>query len=237
MARFMRFLFAMTSPRGTGRIRTSITLVLCTAALFGFTRAVAATATSAAPSAASSTAKKSQPPLGVATKPAWRNLTPVEQSSLQPLAANWETLSEAQKRKWIAMALNYPRMNPTEQAKLHSRMTEWVSLSRQQRERARLNFAETKQLTPSQKNATWQAYQALSAEEKQKLAAKEVGKPTGATTPAKAGAHRNLATVPRSAPTLMATTSKMAASSQTLNRNTLLPASRPRAGAEASAKD
>ena len=62
-------------------------------------------------------------------------------------------------------------MSGAEQAKLHSRMTEWAALSPQQRTQARLNFAETKQLSPDDKKAKWEAYQALPPEEKRKLAA------------------------------------------------------------------
>ena len=50
-------------------------------------------------------------------------------------------------------------------------MTEWAALSPQQRTQARLNFAETKQLSPDDKKAKWEAYQALPPEEKRKLAA------------------------------------------------------------------
>ena len=62
-------------------------------------------------------------------------------------------------------------MPGAEQDKLHSRMTEWAALSPQQRTQARLNFAETKQLSPDDKKAKWEAYQALPPEEKRKLAA------------------------------------------------------------------
>ena len=44
-------------------------------------------------------------------------------------------------------------MPPEEQAKLHSRMTEWAALSAQQRTQARLNFAETKQLSADEKKS------------------------------------------------------------------------------------
>ena len=75
-----------------------------------------------------------------------------------------DTLSEAQKRKWLALSAELPASMPrAEQAKLHSRMTEWAALSPQQRTQARLNFAETKQLSPDDKKAKWEAYQALSA--------------------------------------------------------------------------
>jgi hypothetical protein len=109
------------------------------------------------------------------TRPAWAELTVEQQQALRPLAPGWSTLSEPQKRKWIAMSRNYRTMAPAEQAKLHSRMNEWVALSPQQRTQARLNFAETKGLSADDKKAKWEAYQALTPEEKRKLAA-------GATT-------------------------------------------------------
>lgn len=165
--------------------------------------------------------------LKTSSKPGWQDLTPAQQLSLKPLAANWNTLGEAQKRKWIAIAVNYPRLAPTEQAKLHSRMTEWVSLSQQQRAQARLNFSQSKQLAPTQKAATWQAYQALSPEEKKKLAISAPPKPAGAATAAaKPVPSQKLATVPviRQAPKQMP---RISAANHAVNRNTLLPHSPP----------
>jgi hypothetical protein len=146
--------------------------------------------------------------------------------SLKPLAANWDTLGEAQKRKWIAIAANYPSLAAPEQTKLHSRMTEWVSLSQQQRDQARLNFAQTKQLSPTQKTATWQAYQALSPEEKKKLATSATPKPGGAAAAAKPVPPQKLAKVPmtRQTPKQVA---KLMDADHVVNRNTLLPRSQP----------
>lgn len=106
-----------------------------------------------------------------AARTGWAALTAEQQHALRPLAGAWPKLSEAQKRKWIALSRNYPRMTPDDQARLHSRMTEWVALSPQQRTQARLNFAETKDLSADDKKAKWEAYQALPPEEKRKLAA------------------------------------------------------------------
>jgi hypothetical protein len=131
------------------------------------------------------------------TRPSWSELTPEQQQALQPLASNWPTLSEAQKRKWIALSRNYRQMKPDEQAKLHSRMNEWVALSPQQRTLARLNFAETKNLSPDDKKAKWEAYQALPPEEKRKLAAGAGGKPSP-TAAAVKPVPQKLANVPRS---------------------------------------
>ena len=91
---------------------------------------------------------------------------PAQQQALRPLARNWHELSEDHKRKWLEISKNYHALHPDEQAKLHSRMSEWVTLSQQQRTQARLNFGETKKLSPQEKAAKWEAYQALSAEEK-----------------------------------------------------------------------
>lgn len=135
----------------------------------------------------------------VVAKPTWAELTPMQQQALKPLASSWDTVSEAQKRKWLEISKNYPSLAPEGQANLHSRMNEWVTLSPQQRAQARLNFGKTKelskQLTPEEKKAKWETYQALSPEEKQKLAAKASPKPTGAATAVRPVAPQKLAPV------------------------------------------
>ncbi|MFM7331337.1 MAG: DUF3106 domain-containing protein, partial [Brachymonas sp.] len=108
------------------------------------------------------------------TQPLWKSLSPAQQTALKPLAAHWDTMALGQKRKWISLAADFDKLPPAQQAKLHARMTEWVSLSPQQRNEARQNFAQHRELTdgltPEQRKAQWQAYQALSPEEKAKLA-------------------------------------------------------------------
>lgn len=134
------------------------------------------------------------------SKPTWSELTPTQQQTLKPLAPSWSTLTEAHKRKWLAISKNYPSLPPEGQATMHSRMNEWVALSPEQRVEARLNFAKTKelskQLTAEEKKAKWEAYQALSVEEKQKLAAKAPPRPTGAAPAVKPVAPQKLATLP-----------------------------------------
>lgn len=216
--------FMRIANRGGFRIVTGT--LTCGAALVLLSASTGVLAQTSAPSKVSSSASeaKSPKPLIGLSKPGWQELTPVQQTSLKPLAANWNSLSESQKRKWLAIALNYRTLTPQEQAKMHSRMTEWVSLSQQQRGQARLNFAQSKALTPSQKAANWKAYQELSPEERQKLASSAAPKSTGAATAAKPVSSQKLAIVPVSRKTAKAEP-KMAAASQTLDRNTLLPQS------------
>lgn len=162
----------------------------------------------------------------VTTKPAWQDLTGQQQVALRPLAANWATLSEASKRKWLVISRNYASLAVTEQTKMHSRMAEWVNLSQRQRSEARLQYAQTKQLSPQEKTATWQAYQALSPEEKQKLAAKAATKPVGAATAIKPAPPQKLAVVPvtRKTPTRSA---KVAVARDAVDQKTLLPRTQP----------
>jgi hypothetical protein len=105
-----------------------------------------------------------------ATKPEWSELTSTQKIALLPLRDNWRYLGDTSKRKWIALSNNFQSMAPAEQVKLHARMNDWVALSQQQRMEARLNFAQSKLLPQSHKSATWEAYQALSPEEKKRLA-------------------------------------------------------------------
>lgn len=174
-----------------------------------------------AASAAKPVAKATTPSL---SSPAWHELTPAQQQALKPLQANWATLTAAHKRKWIALSQTYPSMPAPEQARLHSRMTEWAALSPRQRAEARLAFAESQQHSPDERKAKWQAYQALSPEEKQKLAAGARPKPQGAAPAVKPVPARKLAVVPP-APGKPGQKQHpaIAGASGKLDQNTLLP--------------
>lgn len=138
-----------------------------------------------------------QPPSNP-SEPTWKQLDSSQHQALAPLQERWPSMSELQKRRWLALAQTWGTRSPEEQAKLHSRMSEWASLSAQQRNQARLNYAVTKRLaaSPSDKRAQWEAYQALSEEEKKRLAAKASAKPRGAAPALRPVPARKLARVP-----------------------------------------
>ena len=151
-------------------------------------------------------ASAARPVTAAISKPSWAELNPLQQQSLQPLTASWNGISESQKRKWLEVSKSYPNLPAADQAVMHSRMIEWVAMSPQQRAAARLNFAKTKELskelTPDEKKAKWQTYQALSPEEKAKLAAKATPKPSGAATAVKPVEPQKLAVTPKGVPPL-----------------------------------
>ncbi len=187
--------FIQRAPRWSSALST----VAMACVLAVPTRGFAQPAPAARPAAPASTAVPAKvAPKPVASRPSWSELTPMQQQSLKPLALSWNTISEAQKRKWLEISKNYPALSPADQTTLHSRMNEWVALSPQQRAQARLNFAKTRelstQLTPEEKKAKWQTYQALSPEEKQKLASNATPTPAGAAVAVKPVAPQKLTT-------------------------------------------
>ena len=223
---FLSLAFWASACVGLGAATLPGAWVLAQNSAQGSAAPLAGKAVVAAPAAVSGNAPgKAATPASRVTKPLWQDLTLAQQASLKPLAANWGGISEAQKRKWIALAQNYSTMAPADQGKLHSRMTQWVSLSAEQRTQARLNFAETKKLTPSEKTANWKAYQALSPEERQKLAAQNSAKPVGAAAAVQPVAPQKLANVPSTRKSTKP--GELSAQNDKVDAHTLLPRPNP----------
>ena len=128
--------------------------------------------------------------------PPWSSLTTAQKEALYPLANRWALLSEMQKRNWLNLAAGFHALPPEEQTKMLARITDWASLSAQQRSQARLNYAAAARLPADNRRAQWEAYQALSAEEKKRLAAKAAPKPKGAATAIRPVSPKKLARVP-----------------------------------------
>jgi hypothetical protein len=111
-------------------------------------------------------------PKPIASGVRWSELPPQKQRSLLPLRDIWHRLSEPHQKKWLELAKNFDKMSPQEQHQLHSRMFDWTVLNPKDRDLARLNFAKTPTMTSEQRAANWEAYQALSDEDKLYLAQK-----------------------------------------------------------------
>lgn len=153
----------------------------------------------------------------------WSNLSAQKQQSLLPLQNIWSLLSEKHQRKWLALAQNFPKMSSEDQAKLHSRMVEWAALKPKDRELARLNFAETKKLSAQDRAANWEAYQALSPDERQALADKARSKKAKSGAPSiKTTNNIKLTAIPprRTAPESISALMKV---QNPVNEHTLLP--------------
>lgn len=191
---FHRVPAAPSRPSRSHRARASGWLAAALV-LGGSTGWVAYVHAQAVPAASAPAVVVPKPP----AKPLWRDLSAKQQQALQPLAADWDTLSEGHKRKWLALSRNHPKLSPEDKATLHSRMTEWTALSRQQRDQARFNFAEVKQVPADERKAKWEAYQALTPEQKRRLAESAAPRPPGATATIRPVPAQKLAPVPAEA--------------------------------------
>jgi len=129
-------------------------------------------------------------------RPLWKDLSATQQQALAPLLQLWPSMTEPHKRKWLAISQNFAQLSAEEKATLQGRMREWAALSPQQRTTARLNFAGTQQVPQEDKRAKWEAYQALSPEAKQKLAAQQAKPVVGAAPAVKPIASHKLAAPP-----------------------------------------
>ena len=128
--------------------------------------------------------------------PRWAELSQAQQKALLPLQTLWPTLDVNRKRKWLVIAQNFSDMSESSQLLAQERMREWAALSPLQRSQARLNFAHTKQLSSDEKLAKCEAYQALNADEKQKLPSSRLPSPKGAALAVKPISPAKLTTPP-----------------------------------------
>ena len=130
----------------------------------------------------------------------WQRLGATERQSLAPLSGVWDQLSPTHRKKWLEISRNFPSLQSQEQAKMHERMREWALLSPEERARARLNFGKTaeiaRELSPAEKLAKWQAYQALSPEQRLKLAEQARPRNLGAAPAAQPIPPQKLAVLP-----------------------------------------
>lgn len=102
----------------------------------------------------------------------WASLSPAQQQALAPLQREWNSIDALRKTKWIEVADRLPALSPAERSRIQTRMAEWARLSPTERGQARLNFKAAQTLPAEDRKARWEAYQALSAEEQRRLAAR-----------------------------------------------------------------
>jgi len=190
-----------------------LVVVLCTAVTGAFAQNLQS-------SAANRPAGSSAAPAS-ASNSSWQSLQSSQKKALAPLAPHWAQISQAQKNKWLAMSNNFDNLSTKEQAILHERMAEWASLTPQQRAQARLNFNQTKTLDANAKKTQWEAYQALSPEDRKKLAEQQTTGIRGAATASQATSPRKI--IPLSGKSIPAEAATKSTTSIVIDKKTLLP--------------
>ena len=130
------------------------------------------------------------------SSPTWQSLSANQKAALAPLHKLWPEISEAQKRKWLALSVNFSDRSVEEQAKMQARMKDWAKLTPQQRALARSNFAEVQQVTLDERKTKWEAYQSLSRDERHELIKGHPPAPNSAAIATRPVAPQKLAVLP-----------------------------------------
>ena len=164
-----------------------------------------ATPSAVATGASSSPSSQMSAPSRSGGKPAveqgirWHDLKAAQQASLKPLEQDWSAIDAPRKQKWLQIVARFPKMSAPEQERVRARMADWAKLSPQERGQTRLNFQEARQLPSQNRQARWDAYQALPAEQKRQLAARaEPASAPAAGSVAAPGAAADIARKPGS---------------------------------------
>lgn len=123
-----------------------------------------------------SPAPKPQPLPVTSGSAEWQALSPAQRQVLAPLEQEWNGLDGSRKGKWLELANRYPQLPADEQLRVQERMNAWVKLSPAERQQARVGFQVAQQLKADERQAKWEAYQALPVERRQELADKAAHK-------------------------------------------------------------
>lgn len=144
-----------------------------------------------------------QPAAAAEAGPGWTTLSRGQQQALAPLQRDWGSIDAQRKQKWLEVANRFPSMSEAERQRVQQRMTEWARMTPSERTRARLQFQETRQFSPEDRQARWEAYQALPDDERKALAQRRTKPPApkpAASAPADgAQAKRNIVSPARQA--------------------------------------
>lgn len=104
----------------------------------------------------------------------WVALDASQREILAPLADEWARLDPDSRKRWLGVALRYPKMTPIGQKRVNTRIGKWAALTPQQRAEARARYKRMRQQRQMKRlQLDWQRYQALSAEEREALIASE----------------------------------------------------------------
>jgi Protein of unknown function (DUF3106) len=70
----------------------------------------------------------------------WRQLTPQQQTILQPIRQNWDHLPYKQRERLLGLVGHYPKMSAIEKQRFEARLPQWAGLTRVERDLTRRRY-------------------------------------------------------------------------------------------------
>lgn len=118
--------------------------------------------------------------------PTWQALKASQKLVLAPLERDWDGIDASSRSKWLNIATRFDALPADEQTRMQERMRSWARSSPAERQQARIGFQGAQQLAADQRQAKWEAYQALTPEQRRELgdkaAQKQITKPASRST-------------------------------------------------------
>lgn len=112
-----------------------------------------------------------RPPSGMhITRPIWADLSSEEHTTLAGLEAVWPFISNAEKRRWLAIAQHAKSMNEIDRSRLSLNITNWGHFSENQRQALRQHYRDWDDSDIGDLNQAWENYRALAPDIRAQLA-------------------------------------------------------------------
>lgn len=154
------------------------------------TAALALTIVAAPPLSAADAGAAPRASLLPLVQPLWNDLSAGQQAVLEPFRAQWNGWSAAEKRSWVKLADQVPKMSAQARERADERIREWAALTPEQRRLARQNYRLAKRLPPDERQAQWERYSEMTPEQRSVL---RTSGSTSNTAARHAGARTGLA--------------------------------------------
>jgi hypothetical protein len=81
----------------------------------------------------------------------WRELTPLQQEALKPLAVQWNSLPTKLQKNLLNTTKHYPKLTLDQKQRFQGRLENWSKLTPEQRERARNKYKVISKLPPEKR--------------------------------------------------------------------------------------
>lgn len=91
----------------------------------------------------------------------WSQLTPKQQELLAPLKGDWNSMSNAQRERWLKVGRKYESEPAERQAIMRERVSTWSGLSPKEKAAARENYKALQEKRQGERNSSWNSYQSL----------------------------------------------------------------------------
>ncbi len=83
----------------------------------------------------------------------WTTLSQQQQEALAPIAQEWNTFPEKQRKRMLATTKGFQQLTPDKKQLFHKRLVEWSTLTMEQRNRAREKYKAFKKVSPDKRAA------------------------------------------------------------------------------------